>query len=200
MALVIGLVAAAARAVSSNTHDRQNYNGSSPGYNGQHHNGNTNHNNDYGSSINYNTSPYAAYPPKMSGARRAGRRMNRTMRKAERKARETGGMVMALTGSGARSNPCSAPPLQAVSGGVPYMRYEYGDNPRARDMYPLESQGLMVGSHASHKPSGPEGYQWQAQDAQSFDRPASREDRHAGGSSTESLPTYEQVVRRSGKS
>ncbi|RFU81635.1 hypothetical protein TARUN_583 [Trichoderma arundinaceum] len=190
MALVIGLVAAAARAISNHDHDRQHYSSSNPGYDSRYYN-----NNGY-SSNSYNASPYAAYPSQMTGSRRACRRMNRKMRKAEREAREAD-MVMAFMGSGSRASPRSAMlvPPQHVDGGVPYMRHS--DNLGARAMHPLESQGVTAGSHTSHMPPGPEGYQWR--DAQSHARPASRGDRHAGFTSTEGLPTYEQVVRRSGK-
>lgn len=202
MALVIGLVAAAARAMSSNHDQDQRNDGYNNGYNnGQYGNNQSNgynggynsgYNNGHGSS-NYNAAPcapYAAYAPQMTGSRRAGRRMGRRMRKA----RDVD-MVMSFMSSGSRAGPASTastvPPSTSMHpqpvGGVSYVRQ--GDNPRARGMYPPESQGVMAPE--------PEGYQWR--DAQSRDRPVSRGDRYAEGSS-ESLPTYEQAVRKSGKS
>ncbi|KAM0258487.1 hypothetical protein ACHAQJ_003826 [Trichoderma viride] len=208
MALVIGLVAAAARAMSGsgNDHDRQNYsNGGNPGYNGndQYHN-NNGYNNGYsrngyssnGYNNSYDTSPYAAYPPQgLTGGRRSSRRSNRRMRKAERT-----DMVMSLIHSRSRAGPqAAAVPVQPqpVSGGVPYMNY--GGSPMPRAVYSSESQGPMAGSYTSQMPppGGPEGYRWR--DEQSRDRPVSRQ-MGSASSSTDGLPTYEEAVHRSGKS
>ncbi|KAL6801103.1 hypothetical protein GGI42DRAFT_325665 [Trichoderma sp. SZMC 28013] len=217
MALLIGLVAAAARTMANHDdHGRQNRNnGYNNGYNnGQYYdnqsNGRSNnynggypsgYNNGYnsgynngcgGNNNNYNASPYAAYPPQMMGSRREERRMNRRMRKAERKARDAD-MVLSLMNSGSRAGPRSPVPQysnmqsQPGNGGVPYM--QRGDNSRSQAMYPPAQQGVM-------EPES-EGSRWR--DVQSRDRPTSRGDMHPA-SSSESLPTYEQVVRKSGKS
>lgn len=195
MALVIGLVAAAARAMSSSSHDhdQQNYNnGRAP--NGQYYNnsryGNAcsngyGYNNGYNSSYGSSPAPYAAYAPQMTGSRRAERRMHRRMRKAERKARDAD-MVMAFMGSGPRGAPRSAELVSHPQQVPPYTRYgeSSSSSSRARSAaaYPPETQGVST--------RAPE-YR---------DRPASQDEGHAARLSTESLPTYEQVVRRSGKS
>ncbi|KAL6701301.1 hypothetical protein J3F84DRAFT_3224 [Trichoderma pleuroticola] len=213
MALLIGLVAAAARTMANNDdHGRQNRNnGYNNGYNnGQYYDNQSNgrgnnynggypggYNNGYnsgcgGNNNNYNASPYAAYPPQMMVSRREERRMGRRMRKAERKARDAD-MVLSLMNSGSRAGPrAPIPPYsntqpQPGNGGVPYM--QRGDNSRSQAMYPPAQQGVMD--------PAPEGSQWR--DIQSRDRPASRGDLHPA-SSSESLPTYEQVVRKSNKS
>ncbi|KAJ4862343.1 hypothetical protein T069G_03297 [Trichoderma breve] len=162
-------------------------NGRSNNYNG--------YNNGYSNGCggnNYNAFPYAAYPPQMMVSRREERRMNRRMRKAERKARDAD-MVLSLMNSGSRAGPRSTLPQysnmqpQPGNGGVPYM--QRGDNSRSQAMYHPAQQGIMDPE--------PEGSQWR--DIQSRDRPTSRGDPHPA-SSSESLPTYEQVVRKSGKS
>ncbi|KAL7945174.1 hypothetical protein V8C42DRAFT_71961 [Trichoderma barbatum] len=203
MALVIGLVAAAARAISnSNDHDRHNYNHNNGYNNGRYCNSHNNrHGNNYNSGYhngydngynNNSPAPYAAYAPHSTGSRRQERRMNRKMRKADRKARDAD-MVLSLMSSGSRSGPRSpAPPCssmhpQPVHGGVSYMHQ--GDSSRSHPVYYPPPQGNMAPE--------PEGYQWRH--VQSRDRPGSREDLHPA-SSSESLPTYEQVVRQPGKS
>ncbi|KAL7961112.1 hypothetical protein V8C34DRAFT_274734 [Trichoderma compactum] len=210
MALLIGLVAVAARTMAnSDDHGRQNHNnGYNNGYNnGQYYDNQSNgrgnnyyndgypsgYNNGCGGNNNYNASPNAAYPPHMMVSRREERRMNRRMRKAERKARDAD-MVLSLMSSGSRAGPRSPiPPYsnsmqpQPGNGGVPYM--QRGDSSRSQAMYPPAQQGVM------EPESG--GSQWR--DIQSRDRPTSRGDLHPA-SSSESLPTYEQVVRKSGKS
>ncbi|KAH0529968.1 hypothetical protein TsFJ059_004654 [Trichoderma semiorbis] len=214
MALLIGLVAAAARTMANHDDNgRQNRNnngynnaysngqyydnqsnGRSNNYTGGYPNGyNNSYNNGYNNGCggnNYNASPYAAYPPQMMVSRREERRMGRRMRKAERKARDAD-MVLSLMNSGSRAGRSPLPqysnmPPQSGNGGVPYM--QRGDNSRSQAMYPPAQQGVM-------NPE-PEGSQWR--DVQSRDRPTSRGDLHPA-SSSESLPTYEQVVRKSGK-
>ncbi|KAK4066181.1 uncharacterized protein Triagg1_8249 [Trichoderma aggressivum f. europaeum] len=205
--LLIGLVAVAARTMANKDDDgRQNRNnGYGNGYNNDQYydnqsNGRSNnytggypsgYNNGSGGNNNYNTPPYAAYPPQMVVGRREERRMSRRMRKAERKARDAD-MVLSLMNSGSRAGPRSAvPPYsntmqpQPGNGGVPYM--QRGDSSRSQAMYPPAQQGVME----------PEGSQWR--DVQSRDRPTSRGNLHPA-SSSEGLPTYEQVVRKSGKS
>jgi hypothetical protein len=118
MALVIGLVAAAARALASD------HNGSNPGYNGngQNYNNSNGYNNGYRHGCNSNAynrgyndgysnnnyyngnnaapcAPYAAYGTQMSGSRRSTRRMERRMRKAERKAMERDMLWLSLSRS-----------------------------------------------------------------------------------------------------
>ncbi|TFB02568.1 hypothetical protein CCMA1212_005027 [Trichoderma ghanense] len=199
MALVLGLVAAAARAMSSNDDDRQqnhNYNSSSRNdlYRNPHSHNNGHHsccNSDYSNNCcNSTSSPYAAYPPQMTGSRRAERRMERKMRKAERKARNTDMLLSLMSGSRGASgstglsggSTSSAHHHQPVhGGGVPYVGY--GDSSRGRDVYPESQRGVASGSG---------GHQWRDGDAfQGRDRPES---------SSEALPTYEQAVRRSDKS
>ncbi|KAM6485011.1 hypothetical protein HDV62DRAFT_387793 [Trichoderma sp. SZMC 28011] len=212
MALLIGLVAAAARTMANhddNGRQNRNNNGYNNGYNnGQYYdnqsNGRSNnysggypngYNNGYSNgcgSNNYNASPYAAYPPQMMVSRREERRMGRRMRKAERKARDAD-MVLSLMNSGSRAGRHSPVPQysnmqpQSGNGGVPYM--QRGDNSRSQAMYHPAQQGVIDPE--------PSGSQWR--DVQSRDRPTSRGDLHPA-SSSESLPTYEQVVRKSGKS
>ncbi|KAL6877087.1 hypothetical protein J3F83DRAFT_712601 [Trichoderma novae-zelandiae] len=193
MALVLGLVvAAAARAMSNNDHDRQpnyNYNSSrndpyhtNHSYSNGRHNGcNSNYNNGYSD----NAPPYAAYPPQMTGSRRAERRMHRKMRKAERKARDADTVLSLVSGSRGASRSagpsCGSMHRQPVNGGVPCPGY--GDSSRGRDVYPEPQRGVAPGS---------EGLQWRDDDT--------FESRHRPGSSSETLPTYEQAVRRSDKS
>ncbi|KAL6816473.1 hypothetical protein J3E69DRAFT_95171 [Trichoderma sp. SZMC 28015] len=216
MALLIGLVAAAARTMANhddNGRQNRNNNGYNNGYNnGQYYDNQSNgRSNNYGggypngynsgynngynngcSGNNYNASPYAAYPPQMMVSRREERRMGRRMRKAERKARDAD-MVLSLMNSGSRAGRRSPVPQysnmqpQPGNGGVPYM--QRGDNSRSQAMYHPAQQGVMDPE--------PEGSSWR--DVQSRDRPTSRGDLHPA-SSSESLPTYEQVVRKSGKS
>lgn len=192
MALVIGLVAAAARALASD------HNGSNPGYNNNNNNG---YNNGYNSNgyanNNYNGNnaapyaPYAAYGSchHMTGSRRATRRMERRMRKAERKAMEAD-MAMSLMNSRSRSRAAAVPASsQPVSGGV-----SYGDGPASRGVYSSEAQGSVAGSYRDGMPAGaPEGYRWR--DEQSRDR-----SRDLGSSSARSsmdgLPSYEQAVQK----
>ncbi|KAL7939100.1 hypothetical protein V8C35DRAFT_285705 [Trichoderma chlorosporum] len=208
MALLIGLVAAAARTMASNDdRGRQNYNNgyNNNGYNnGQYYdNQNNGYGNDYNRGYsngynngyngnNNNAAPYAAYAPQMRMSRRDERRMNKRMRKAERHARDAD-LVMSLMNSGSRGGSRSAAPSgpnmqpQPINGGMPYM--QRGDNSRSQATYSPVSRGVMV--------SEPEGSQWR--DVQSRNRSASREDLRPG-SSSEGLPTYEQAVRKSGKS
>ncbi|KAL6794396.1 hypothetical protein J3E68DRAFT_372286 [Trichoderma sp. SZMC 28012] len=216
MALLIGLVAAAARTMANhddNGRQNRNNNGYNNGYNNSQYydnqsNGRSNnysggypnsYNNSYNNgynngcgSNNYNASPYAAYPPQMMVSRREERRMGRRMRKAERKARDAD-MVLSLMNSGSRAGRRSPAPQysnmqpQPGNGGVPYM--QRGDNSRSQAMYHPAQQGVIDPE--------PSGSQWR--DVQSRDRPTSRGDLHPA-SSSESLPTYEQVVRKSGKS
>ncbi|KAM0459829.1 hypothetical protein ACHAPV_000079 [Trichoderma viride] len=210
MALVIGLVAAAARALASD------HNGSNPGYNGngQNYNNSNGYNNGYNSNgytrgynngyanNNYNGNnaapyaPYAAYGTctHMTGSRRSTRRMERRMRKAERKA-ERNDMVMSLMSSGSRSRAAVPAPSQPV-GGVSYTNY--GEGPAPRGVYSSEAQGSAAGSYRDRMPVGaPEGYRWR--DEQSRDR-----NRDVGSSSARSsmdgLPSYEQAVQKPRKS
>ncbi|PTB71443.1 hypothetical protein M440DRAFT_1395588 [Trichoderma longibrachiatum ATCC 18648] len=131
MALVLGLVAAAAKAISNNDdrhHNNSNYSGSR-------------------NDLCCNSSPYAAYSPQITGSRRAERRMERKMRKEERKARNTDMLLSLMGGSrgasgstglsgGSTTGITHHQPVHG-SGGVPYVGYN--DNSRGRDVYP-ESQ------------------------------------------------------------
>ncbi|KAH0489214.1 hypothetical protein TgHK011_009655 [Trichoderma gracile] len=183
MALVIGLVAAAAKAMSSNDHDRHQNNNYNSGRNDLFRNHHSCCNSHHNSCCNSTSSPYAAYSPQVTGSRRAERRMERKMRKAERKARNTD-MLLSLVGgsraaagstglSGGNTTSAQHQPVQG-GGGVPYVGY--GDSSRGRNVYP-ESQ---------------RGQQWRDDDDfQGRERPESSE---------EALPTYEQAVRRSDKS
>lgn len=182
MALVLGLVAAAAKAISNNDdrhHNNSNYSGSRNDlYCRNHHSHNC---------IRHsccNSSPYAAYSPQITGSRRAERRMERKMRKEERKARNTDMLLSLMGGSrgasgstglsgGSTTGITHHQPVHG-SGGVPYVGYN--DNSRGRDVYP-ESQRE---------------HQWRNDD--------DFESRERTGSSSEALPTYEQAVRRSDKS
>lgn len=190
MALVIGLVAAAARALASD------HNGSNPGYNGN--NNNNGYNNGYNSNgytrgynngyANNNYSgnnaashvPFAAYGTcsHMTSRDRATRRMERRMRKAERKA-ERNDMIMSLMSSGSRSR-AAGPALSQPVSGVSYTNY---------------GQAPAAGSYRDRMPSGaPEGYRWR--DEQSRDR-----SRDLGSSSaTDGLPSYEQATQKPRKS
>lgn len=196
MALVIGLVAAAARALASD------HNGSNPGYNGngQNYNNTNGYNNGYTrgynngySNNNYNgnnTAPYAPYAAygtcsHMTGSRRSTRRMERRMRKAERKA-ERNDMIMSLMSSGSRSRAAAAPaPSQPVSG-VSYTNY---GGPAPRGVSSSEAQGSVAGSYRDRMPEGaPEGYRWRDEQSRGA-RP-----------SMDGLPSYEQAVQKPRKS
>ncbi|KAK1254573.1 hypothetical protein MKX08_008568 [Trichoderma sp. CBMAI-0020] len=186
MALVIGLVAAAARALASdNNGSGQNYN------NGYNSNGYTRgYNNNYSSNHAASHVPFAEYGTcsHMTSRDRATRRMERRMRKAERKA-ERNEMIMSLMSSGSRRAPS-----QPVSG-VSYTNY--GQGPAPRGVY-SEAQGSVAGSYRDRMPSGaPEGYRWR--DEQSRDR--SRDLGSSGaGPSMDGLPSYEQAVQKPRKS
>lgn len=183
MAFVIGLVAAATRALSSD--DRSN-----PGYNGNGQN--------YNNNRRYNNAPRAA----SAVGRRADRRTDRIASRASDAA-----TVMSLMSSGSRSRSAApAPPQPAppyMNYGEPYMNY--GEGPAPRGMYySSEAQGSMAGPYRDHMPAGaPEGYRWR--DEQSYNRPVSQRgrDRDLGagaGSSVNDLPPYEQVVYKPRKS
>lgn len=196
MALVIGLVAAAARALASDHNGNgPNYNSNNNGYNGYNNgydrNGYTRgYNNGYANNNNYNGNnaaphaPYAAYGSctHMTGSRRGARRMERRMRKAERKA-ERNDMIMSLMNSGSRSRAAAAPaPSQPVSG-VSYTNY--GEGPAPRGVSSSQAQGSVAGSYRDRMPSGaPEGYRWR--DEQSRDR----------NGDLDGLPSYEQAVQK----
>jgi hypothetical protein len=216
MALVIGLVAAAARALASD------HNGSNPGYNGngQNYNNSNGYNNGYRHGCNSNAynrgyndgysnnnyyngnnaapcAPYAAYGTQMSGSRRSTRRMERRMRKAERKAMERD-MIASLMSSGSRSRAAGPAPSQPqpVSGGVSYTNY--GEGPAPRGVYSSEAQGSASGSYRDRMPAGaPEGYRWR--DEQSRDRSRDLASSSAMASS-DGLPSYEQAVQKPRKS
>ncbi|KAL7896953.1 hypothetical protein HDV63DRAFT_82397 [Trichoderma sp. SZMC 28014] len=199
MALVIGLVAAAARALASDHNGNgQNYNSNNNGYSNSYNNGYNNgydrngytrgYNNGYANN-NYNGNnaphaPYAAYGScTLTGSRRGTRRMERRMRKAERKA-ERNDMIMSLMSSGSRSR--AAAPSQPVSG-VSYTNY--GEGPAPRAVSSSQAQGSVAGSYRDRMPSGaPEGYRWR--DEQSRD----------GQRDLDGLPSYEQAVQKPRKS
>ncbi|EGR48380.1 uncharacterized protein TRIREDRAFT_107715 [Trichoderma reesei QM6a] len=195
MALVIGLVAAAAKAISSNDNDRHQNNNHSRFRDGlyHHHNSHNSHNSGHhsccnshhNSCCNTTSSPLAAYSPLLTGSRRAERRMERKLRKAERKGRNTDMLLSMMGGSRGASGSTGLSGDSATAsthhhhqpghgGGVPYVGY--GESSRGRDVSP-ESQ---------------RGHQWRDDDEfQGHERT---------GSSSEALPSYEQAVRRSDKS
>lgn len=197
MALVIGLVAAAARALASD------HNGSNPGYNGSGQNSNNNgytngynsngytrgYNNGYAND-NYNGNnathyvPYAAYGTcsHMTGSRRSTRRMERRMRKAERKA-ERNDMIMSLITSGSRSRAAAAPASSQPVSGVSYRNH--GQGPAPRGVSSSEAQGSVAGSCRDRIP---EGYRWRDEQSRS------------ARSSMDGLPSYEQAVQKPRKS
>ncbi|GFP60042.1 hypothetical protein ACSS6W_005292 [Trichoderma asperelloides] len=211
MALVIGLVAAAARALASDHNNNPGYNGNGQNYNNGYNNGynrngyNDGYNNGYANNnYNYNgngPAPHAPYATYGTGGRsgcRATRRMERRMRKAERKAMQAD-MVMSLMNSGSRSRAAVPPPPQPASGGASYMNY--GEGPAPRGVYSSEAQGVVAGSSRDRMPAGaPEGYRWR--DEQSRDRPVGRRDvgSSSASSSTDGLPSYEQAVQKPRKS
>lgn len=204
MAFVLGLAAAAARAVTS---DRSN---SNPG-NGQNYN-NNGYNNGYPNN-NYNGNNAVPYVRGRGALGRMDRRAQRLQRTADDA--ET---VMSLMSSGSRSRSAAPAYSQPANRGVSYMGYgegpaprgvsymEYGEGPAPRGAYySPEEQRAMAGSYRDRMPVGaPEGYRWR--DEQSRDQPVSRRDgqRDMGSSSapsyTDGLPSYEQVVQRPRKS
>lgn len=201
MALVIGLVAAAARALASDHNGNPGYNNgyNRNGYNNGYNNGYANNNHNYNSNGPAPYAPYATYGTGRRSGCRATRRMERRMRKAERKAMEAD-MVMSFMNSGSRSRAAvPPPPPQPASGGVSYMNY--GEGPAPRGVYSSEAQGVVSGSYRDRMPAGaPEGYRWR--DEQSRDRPVGRRDvgSSSASSSTDGLPSYEQAVQKPRKS
>lgn len=197
MAFVIGLVAATARALSSDD-------SSNPGYNANGQN--------YNNNRRYNNAPHAA----SAVGRRADRRTDRIASRYS-----DASTVMSLVSSASRSRSAApapsqpAPPYMNYGEGpgprdAPYMGYgephmNYGEGPAPRGAYyPSEPQGPVTGSYYRDMPTGaPEGYRWR--DEQSYNQPVGQrgrdQDLGAGaGSSVNDLPPYEQVVHRPRKS
>lgn len=199
MAFVIGLVAAATRALSSDD-------GSNPGYNN---NGQNNNN----SNRRYNIGRAAS-----AVGRRADRRTDRIASRAADAA-----TVMSLMSSGSRSGSGSRSAAPAPRQPEPYM--DYGEGPVPRDApymnhgngsaqrggvaytsYYGEAQRPMAGSYRDRVPAGaPEGCRWRKE--QSYNRPVSHGDegRDLGrslraSSSVHDLPSYEQAAQRPRKS
>ncbi|KAM0515444.1 hypothetical protein ACHAPE_005969 [Trichoderma viride] len=204
MAFVIGLVAATARALSSDDRSNPGYNGSGNGQN-------------YNNNRRFNNAPRAV----SAVGRRADRRTDRI---ASRYSDAATVMSLVSSGSGSRSRSAApapsqpAPPYMNYGEGpgprdAPYMGYgepymNYGEGPAPRGAYySPEPQGPVAGSYyRDQMPAGaPEGYRWR--DEQSYNQPESQRgrDRDLGagaGSSVNDLPPYEreQFVHRPRKS